>query len=235
MKLHLYRLITLRRGGRCVCLDDASDVSPREAALLIALKWATIFYPTDPNHGDHMSDDISSILRLITPPAIEPVTLAGAKLFLRIEHTADDEAVTRAISAARQAAEQYLKTALLPQTWDYTVANPCGLRIVLPFGPVSAITSLTLTNEADTSTVMNASNYRLSVDGFSVIFTNPQSIEKVTVRYVASTAATVSEIPAPIIQGILHHISVMIETRDGAAPLPVQAMACYQPYRRVSL
>jgi uncharacterized phiE125 gp8 family phage protein len=182
-----------------------------------------------------MSDDTSSSLRLITPPASEPITLASAKLFLRIEHSADDEPVTRAISAARQAAEQYLKTALLPQTWDYTIANPCGLTVALPYGPASSITSVTLTNELGTATVMNASNYRLSVDGFAVLFTNPQSIEKLTVRYVASSAAVVADIPVTIIQGMLHHISVMMETRDGAAPMPMQSRMCYQPYRRISL
>lgn len=182
-----------------------------------------------------MSDDRSSSLRLVTPPASEPVTLASAKLFLRIEHTADDEAVTRAITAARQAAEQYLKVALLPQTWDYTIANPGALRVVLPYGPAQSITTVTLTNEAGSSSVMNAGHYRLSVDGLTVHFTNPQSIEKLTVRYVAGIATVAADIPVTIIQGILHHISVIMETRDGAAPMPVQAMRGYQPYRRISL
>ncbi len=182
-----------------------------------------------------MSDDRSSALKLITPPASEPIPLASAKLFLRIEHSADDEAVTRAITAARGAAEQYLKTALLPQTWDYTIANPCGLSVKLPFGPASSVTGVTLTNEEGASTVMTVENYRLSVDGFTIHFVNPQSIEQLTVRYVASTAATASDIPVTIIQGILHHVSVMMETRDGAAQMPMQSLMCYQPYRRISL
>ena len=41
MHLHLYRPVTWRRGGRCVCLTDAREVSPREAALLVRLGWAT--------------------------------------------------------------------------------------------------------------------------------------------------------------------------------------------------
>lgn len=182
-----------------------------------------------------MSDDQSSALKLVTPPASEPITLASAKLFLRIEHSADDEAVTRAISAARAAAEQHLKTALLPQTWDYTIANPCGLSVALPYGPAQSITSVTLTNEAGSSSTMNVANYRLNVDGFRVILTNAQSIEKLTVRYVAGIASVTADIPVTIIQGMLHHISVMMETRDGAAPLPMQSIVCYQPYRRISL
>lgn len=233
MYLHLYRPVMLRRMGRYVCVTDPDAISPHEAALLLALKWATRI--PDLTFGESMSDDRSSSLRLITPPVSEPITLASAKLFLRIEHSADDEAVTRAITAARQAAEQYLKTALLPQTWDYVTANPCGRTVTLPYGPAQSITSVTLTSEAGTSTVMNAANYRLSVDGFAVHFTDAQSIEKLTVRYVAGIATVVGDIPITIIQGMLHHISVMMETRDGAAPMPVQTVACYQPYRWISL
>lgn len=235
MHLHLYRPVMLRRAGRCVCIHDPEIISPREAALLVALKWATKIQNFPNNHGDPMSDDRSSSLKLVTAPASEPITLANAKLFLRIEHSADDEVVTRTITAARQAAEQYLKTALLSQTWDYVVANPCGRTVTLPYGPAQSITSITLTNEAGTSTVMNVANYRLSVDGFAVHFTDAQSIEKLTVRFVAGIATVIADIPITIIQGMLHHIAVMMETRDGAAPMPMQAVACYQPYRRISL
>jgi uncharacterized phiE125 gp8 family phage protein len=182
-----------------------------------------------------MSDDSSRALRLITPPAQEPATLAQAKLFLRIEHSADDDSIARALTAARQAAEQYLRFALLPQTWDYAIANPCGLQLPLPFGPAESVTSVTLTNEAAASTLMNAANYRLSVDGFHLHFSNPPSIEKLVVRYVAASAATAADVPAAIVQGILHHVAVMMENRDGVAAMPTQSAACYQPYRRVML
>lgn len=182
-----------------------------------------------------MSDDRSSSLRLVTPPATEPVSLAQAKQFLRIEHTADDDAVLRAIFAARRAAEHYLKQALLPQTWDYTVANPCGVRVELPFGPAQSITNITLTTEAGAMSTMNVANYRLTVDGFAVLFDPSVSIEKLTVRYVAGIATIVSDLPVTLLQGMLHHIAVMVEQRDGAAAMPMQAMAYYQPYRRVRL
>lgn len=182
-----------------------------------------------------MSDDVSSALKLVTPPASEPITLASAKLFLRIEHNADDEVVTRAITAARQAAEQYLNRALLPQTWDYIVANPCPTRAELPFAPAQSITSITLTTESGSSSTMNAANYRLSVDGTTVLFDPSVDIEKLTIRYVAGAYATAADVPAAMIQGMLHHISVIVEHREGSAPLPMQSIHCYQPYRQVRL
>lgn len=182
-----------------------------------------------------MSDDVSSALRLVTAPTAEPITLAQAKLFLRVEHTADDEAITRAISAARQQAETYLRIALLPQTWDYVVANAYMETICLPYGPAQSITSVTQTNEAGSTTTVNAANYRLSVDGFAVLFFNVSSAEIATIRYVAGSYNAVANVPAMIVQGMLHHIAVMMETRDGAVPLPMQSVQCYQPYRRVML
>ena len=216
-------------------LDTLEGASTRELALLVRLKLATFIPISQSTIGDSMSDDRSSALRLVTPPASEPVTLAQAKTFLRIEHAADDEAVTRAIAAARVAAEQYLRQALLPQAFDFIQANPCPTQVQLSQGPAQSITSVTLTNEAGATSAVNAANYRLSVDGFTVFFAPSIDTEKVTVRYVAGMAATVSDIPAMIVQGILHHVATIVEQRNGAAPMPMQSVACYQPYRRVSL
>lgn len=230
----LYQPAHWLRAGNVLCLTDCAKLTTYEIALLIPLKRAT-FITSSSQFGDSMSDDHSVALRLVTPPASEPITLSSAKAYLRIEHSADDEAITRAISAVRQAAEHYMRLALLPQTWDYIVANPCPDKIALPYVPAQSITSITLTTESGTSTTMNAANYRLAVDGAAVLFTPSVSIEKMTIRYVAGMAASASDVPAGIVQGLLHHLSVMMETRDGLAPMPVQSLACYQPYRRVSL
>lgn len=233
MQLHLYRPTNWARGGASTHITNTHDLTEREIALLLRLKRATLI-PTS-TVGDSMTDDRSSSLKLVTAPASEPITLAQAKIFLRVEHTGDDEAITRAISAARVAAEQYCKTAFLPQTWDYAKANPEPTRLHLPIGPAQSISSITLTTEAGASSTMNAANYRLSVAGFSVLFDPAISIERITVRYVAGIATTVADMPSSLAQGMLHHIAVMMETRDGAAPMPMQSIACYQPYRRISL
>lgn len=159
MQLHLYRPITWARAGACTHITNTDDFFEREIALLLRLKRAT-YVPSTSTIGDSMSDDRSSTLKLVTAPASEPITLAQAKTFLRVEHSGDDEPITRAITAARLAAEQYCKTAFLPQTWDYIKANPHPTRLHLPFGPAQSITSVTLTTEAGASSTMNAANYR---------------------------------------------------------------------------
>jgi hypothetical protein len=56
---------------------------------------------------------------LITPPAAEPVTLAEAKLHLRVEtgFTDDDALITAMITAARARAETVTRRAFVSQVW----------------------------------------------------------------------------------------------------------------------
>lgn len=57
-------------------------------------------------------------LRLITPPAAEPITLAEAKLHLRVSGAAEDTLVTMLIGAARRMCEARTDRALITQTWE---------------------------------------------------------------------------------------------------------------------
>lgn len=181
-----------------------------------------------------MTDDVSSRLRLVVPPASEPVSLSEAKLFLRIEHAAEDTVISRAITAARQACESYLSCALLPQSWNYTVGGAGTLRIALPFGPATAIDAVTVTNGSGVSTELAETAYRLSLDGFSLFLDNPTE-QVLSIDYDASLADNDSALPALLKQGILHHVAAAMHLREGAAPMPLLSLQCYQPFRQVRL
>ena len=56
-------------------------------------------------------------LNLITPPAVEPVTLADAKAHLKVDTTDDDALITALITAARARAEWHTGRALITQSW----------------------------------------------------------------------------------------------------------------------
>jgi uncharacterized phiE125 gp8 family phage protein len=60
-------------------------------------------------------------LKLITPPAVEPVTLALAKSHCRIDADDEDALLPIYITAARQAAEKYTKRAFFNQTWQLSL------------------------------------------------------------------------------------------------------------------
>ncbi len=58
---------------------------------------------------------------LVTPPALEPITLTQAKSQLRVDYTDDDALIGGLIMAARQYAERYQTRRFLPQTWMRTL------------------------------------------------------------------------------------------------------------------
>jgi uncharacterized phiE125 gp8 family phage protein len=83
-------------------------------------------------------------LRLIAPPAAEPLSLADAKDHLRIDadNTAFDAMIPAWIKAARESAEHILQRALVTQDWELVLdAFPCG-PIALAYPPVQQVISV---------------------------------------------------------------------------------------------
>lgn len=80
---------------------------------------------------------------LLTPPAIEPVTVADAKLFLRVDHGDDDDVIAALIAAARVHVEAQTRRALIEQSWRLVRdVWPAGGRLpVLPV-PLVEVTAI---------------------------------------------------------------------------------------------
>ena len=63
----------------------------------------------------------------ISQPSVEPVTLADAKLYLRVEITDDDALISSLITAARCLIEERIGVSLITQTWIlYHDTTPMG-------------------------------------------------------------------------------------------------------------
>jgi hypothetical protein len=77
--------------------------------------------------------------RKLVDAAVEPISLAQAKQFLRVEVTADDDLISDLITAARIRCEQLNDRAFITQTWQFTIdylpfaASPF-LGFAWPFG-----------------------------------------------------------------------------------------------------
>lgn len=76
-------------------------------------------------------------LTLVTQPAIEPVTLADAKIHLRETDTAQDSLITSLIKASRKAIEERCRRSLITQTWmvqlDQFPSATSGSALWAPF------------------------------------------------------------------------------------------------------
>jgi hypothetical protein len=87
---------------------------------------------------------MSIALKLTTPPASEPVSLAEAKAHLRISTAAEDTYITSLITVARQLCEQYTGRVLITQTWELWLdqipafSNSRDWRDGVTEGPISS-------------------------------------------------------------------------------------------------
>ena len=101
---------------------------------------------------------MSSILT--TPPAVEPVTLAEAKLHLRIGHDDDDDFISTLIVSARRVAEAQTGLALIAQGWScFRDGWPETGVVDLPLAPLIAIGAVTVFGEDDSAAIIDPANY----------------------------------------------------------------------------
>lgn len=188
-------------------------------------------------------------LTLITPPALEPVSLTEAKAQLRVGESSDDGLITSLIVVARQVAEQLLGRALLTQTlkWQMDATPPRVFR--LPRAPVQSVSYIRVYDEADTASTISTSLYQLLPEGRVGLRSSAswpvagRSLAGFEVQYVAGYGSSVSDVPAPIRQGVLAHAAHLYHHRgdgmgrDGQSDsnalyaVPQQALLLYAPYR----
>jgi len=105
-------------------------------------------------------------LKLITAPAIEPVTLAEAKVQCRVDTdlTAEDDLLSALISTAREMAEHEIGRALINQTWERVLDAFPAAEIELGMPPVSSIVSVTYIDAAGDSQTLASAAYTLEPD-----------------------------------------------------------------------
>ena len=102
-------------------------------------------------------------LRQKTPPASEPVSLAEAKLHLKIEatDTGEDSLIKRLIVVARRRAEVSTGRALVTQTWTLALDSFPGGVIEVPRPPLSSVASITYVDPEGATQTLAADRYRV--------------------------------------------------------------------------
>jgi len=101
-------------------------------------------------------------LALLTPPALEPVTLVEVRRYLRLDATLEDELLTGLIKAARETLEQQTGLALISQKWRlYLDAWPKQGPVTIAKFPVRAIASVTAYRDDGKPVVLDAESLHL--------------------------------------------------------------------------
>jgi uncharacterized phiE125 gp8 family phage protein len=186
---------------------------------------------------------MSSIL--LTAPAIEPISLAEAKAFLRVEHDDDDDVIAALIAGARIYVEAQTRRALVIQSWRLVRDTwPQSGRIEVRPAPLQSLDAVRVHDGQGDPIEVDVEGFVLDTAGSALIFapwTMPQPARTaagieldVTVGY--GDAAI--DVPEPLRQAIRLLTAHWYENRgvSGAeAMLPATVAALIAPYRVVSL
>lgn len=99
-------------------------------------------------------------LVLVTPPAEEPVSLAEAKLYLRVDHTEEDALISALILTAREYVEMYTRRQLVTASWRLTLdCWPWCIRPPRP--PLATVTTVAYLDSAEVLQVLDPTTYRV--------------------------------------------------------------------------
>ncbi|MEK7178543.1 MAG: head-tail connector protein [Patescibacteria group bacterium] len=167
-------------------------------------------------------------LQLITPPALEPVSLAEANAHLRLETSVDDAAVISLIIAARHHVEQMCWRGLVTQTWElvatgfpFDSCSPIAQQgFELSMGNLSSVASLKYIDPNGVEQTMPSADYaadavavpgRLRLAYGKSWPSYRQQWDAVRIRYAVGWAP--GAVPQPIKQAMLLLISQMYEHR----------------------
>lgn len=102
--------------------------------------------------------------KLVTPPAVEPVTLPELKNHLRIDTALEDTLLSNFIVAARDYCEKYQGRAYITQTWDLFFDDWPESPFQIPLPPLLVVNTIKYTDSAGTISTLAATDYQVDID-----------------------------------------------------------------------
>jgi uncharacterized phiE125 gp8 family phage protein len=188
-------------------------------------------------------------LVMTAAPAAEPISVAEAKVHLRVDVDEEDALIASLIVAARMLVEKTLARALLTQSWSLFLDTwPRSGMITLPIAPVQGVTVVRIYDKDDTPAEVDAANYavdRLSEPARLVptaAVTSPaRRLNSVEVAFNAGYGDDAGDVPEPIRQALRLLVAHWFEHREpvvlGDLPqdVPGTIASLLLPYRQVRL
>lgn len=179
-------------------------------------------------------------ITIVTPPASEPVSLAEAKLFLRVDHNAEDDLIASLIAAAREAVEAGCGRALVMrrvrESLDIWRRDSVG-GAVLGLGPVTDVVAVRLIADNGAQSVIDPERYRLEGGGDRPRLVFPpglpatlRSAGGIEVEYDAGFAEDAADLPLALRIATLQIVASLYELRQGDADVPASARALMRPF-----
>lgn len=186
--------------------------------------------------------------RVISESTTEPISVADAKLNMRVTSSAEDSRIAGLITTARRLCEQELDLSLVEKTLEIAQRRLDWCGIELPAGPVRSIVSVTYVNTDGDDTSLATDQYRISpyaeptllVPAYDVTWPDVRcDLDSVRIRYTVgypSTDSPPQTVPEPIVQAMHLYIAHYYSKReavgdDSMMELPLGARHLLSTYR----
>jgi uncharacterized phiE125 gp8 family phage protein len=186
---------------------------------------------------------------LLSGPMIEPLSLAEAKSWLRLDAATEDDLVSALITAARLVVEAATRRLLITQSWRLVLDRwPPGGLVSLPLAPFQSITAIRVYDSSNAAQVVAASLYQVDAAPnrarlvFTAIPPSPgRVLAGIEIDLQVGYGAQAGQVPEPLRQALRLLVTRWFENRgdvesdtaDGRLPSAVAALIA--PYRRVGL
>lgn len=179
-------------------------------------------------------------ITIVTPPASEPISLAEAKLFLRVDHNAEDSLIATLIGAAREAVEAGCGRALITrrvrESLDIWRRDAVG-GAVLGTGPVGDVIAVRLLADNGSQSVIDPERYRLEGhrDRPRLVFppgmpATLRSAGGIEIEYDAGYADDAADLPVALRVATMQIVTALYEARQGDKGVPDSARALVRPF-----
>jgi len=168
------------------------------------------------------------MIKVITPPTAEPVSLDLVKQQIRIIHDDEDVLIESYIKASRQYCEDVQGRAYIEQTIRYTLDRwPSRRWITLPRAPLMSVTHVKYTDIDGNVETLDVADYTVDIktEPGRVVLKNGKSWPSVSlspqnaieVEFKAGYGSTVANVPATSKQAIMMLVAHYYENRETIA------------------
>jgi uncharacterized phiE125 gp8 family phage protein len=185
---------------------------------------------------------------LLTPPALEPLTLAEAKAHLRVEHNDDNDLITGLVKGARSHVEIATRRALITQRWRLVRdAWPADGRLGVAPAPLKQLVAARIYHSDGTTQALDLTAFIVDKAGATLMLTAggivaPGRIAAgIEIDLDAGYGDAAADVPEPLRQAIRLLLTHWYENRGIAAvsgetaARPASVSALIAPFRVLAL